>query len=121
MKKITLTNRQYRKYKSTLQGKREENGITFTKKMMISIIIVALIDMQFPFMLAFLGKDQIAETMGGLIVTEIIGIFLVYCLKAFFETRESEKVRLMESANNSETSNYETSNYEANSEYVEFK
>ena len=69
---------------------------TFTKKAMKWIIAVALIDMQFPFILAFLNKTQIAETLGGLIVTEIIGVFLVYCAKSFFETRESERVRLQE-------------------------
>lgn len=69
---------------------------TYTKKMMSRIITVAIIDMQFPFVLSFLGKEQIAETMGGLIVTEIVGVFLVYCAKSFFETRESEKVRLQE-------------------------
>lgn len=69
---------------------------TFTKKAMKWIIAVALIDMQFPFILAFLDKTQIAETLGGLIVTEIIGVFLVYCTKSFFETRESERVRLQE-------------------------
>lgn len=69
---------------------------TFTKRAMKWIIAVALIDMQFPFILAFLDKTQIAETLGGLIVTEIIGVFLVYCAKSFFETRESERVRLQE-------------------------
>lgn len=69
---------------------------TYTKKMMTRIVTVALIDMQLPFILAFLGKDQIAETMGGLIVTEIVGVFLVYCLKSFFETKEAEKNRIIE-------------------------
>lgn len=70
--------------------------VTFTKKMMNRIIFVALIDLQLPFVLAFLGKEQIAETLGITIVTEIIGVFLVYCAKSFFETREAEKVRLAE-------------------------
>lgn len=69
---------------------------TYTKRKLDLILKVALFDMQFPFVLAFLGKEQIAETMGGLIVTEIVGVFLVYCAKSFFETRESEKVRLQE-------------------------
>lgn len=64
--------------------------------MMSRIITVALIDMQLPFVLAFLGKTNIAETLGGLIVTEIIGVFLVYCAKSFFETREAEKNRIAE-------------------------
>lgn len=69
---------------------------TYTKNMMTRIITVALIDMQFPFLLAFLGRQEIAETMGGLLITEIIGVFLVYCTKSFFETKESEKTRLLE-------------------------
>ena len=69
---------------------------TYTKNMLNRIIAVALVDMQFPFVLALLGREQIAETMGGLIVTEIVGVFLVYCAKSFFETKESEKTRLKE-------------------------
>lgn len=69
---------------------------TYTKKMMTRIINVALIDMQFPFLLALLGREQIAETMGGLIVTEIIGVFLVYCAKSYFETKEEQRVRIEE-------------------------
>ena len=75
---------------------KNNTNTTYTKKMMNRIVAAALIDMQFPFVLALLGRDQIAETMGGLIVTEIIGVFLVYCLKSFFETRESEKNRILE-------------------------
>lgn len=79
-------------------SKRPQRGSrkTYTKKMMSRIITVALIDMQLPFVLAFLGKTNIAETLGGLIVTEIIGVFLVYCAKSFFETREAEKNRIIE-------------------------
>ncbi len=76
-------------------AKRKEDR-TYTKKMMGRIIGVALADIQFPFVLALLGREQIAETLGGLIVTEIIGVFLVYCAKSFFETREEEKVRMLE-------------------------
>lgn len=72
------------------------NRRTYTKNIMNRIITIALIDMQFPFALALLGREQIAETMGGLIVTEIVGVFLVYCTKSFFETRESEKIRIQE-------------------------
>lgn len=69
---------------------------TYTKKILNRIITVALIDMQFPFILAFLGKDNIAETLGTIIVTEIVGVFLVYCAKSFFETKEEENTRLIE-------------------------
>ena len=75
--------------------------------MMNRIITVALIDMQFPFLLALIGRQEIAETMGGLIVTEIIGVFLVYCVKSFFETKESEKTRLLEMQQENETEDSE--------------
>ena len=75
---------------------------TYTKKMLNRIITVALLDMQFPFLLALLGKQDIAETMGGL-----IGVFLVYCAKSFFETQESEKTRLLETQNETEDETYE--------------
>lgn len=78
---------------------RSRKNHTYTKRMMTRIITIALLDMQFPFILALLGRDQIAETLGGLIVTEIVGVFLVYCVKSFFETKESEKVRLQEQLN----------------------
>lgn len=85
------------------ESSRPRRHHTYTKKMMNRIINVALLDMQFPFLLAFLGRDQIAETLGGLIVTEIIGVFLVYCLKSYFETKEAEKTRLREQYENYET------------------
>ena len=75
--------------------------------MMNRIITVGLIDMQFPFLLALIGRQEIAETMGGLIVTEIIGVFLVYCVKSFFETKESEKTRLLEMQQENESENSE--------------
>lgn len=64
---------------------------TFTKKWINRILTVAMIDIQFPFILAFLGREQIAETLAGLIVTEIVAVTLGYMCKAFFETREDEK------------------------------
>ncbi len=67
---------------------------TFTKRIVAIILVVALIDMQFPFILAFLGNQQIAEELGKVIVVEIIGVTLVYCLKSFFETREEENNKL---------------------------
>lgn len=73
----------------------DKKFISFTKKIMVVIVAIALIDLQFPFVLAFLGKEQIAETLGGLIVTEIIGVFLVYCAKSFFETKEEEKIKYL--------------------------
>ena len=80
---------------------------TYTKKMMSRIINIALVDMQLPFVLALLGRSDIAETLGGIIASEVIGVFLVYCAKSFFETRESEKVRMEEMKMETETGSEE--------------
>ena len=89
---------------------------TYTKKMMDRIITVALVDMQFPFLLALLGREQIAETLGGLIVTEIVGVFLVYCAKSFFETKEEQRVRIKEQYMYNGTENEEVAPVQPESE-----
>ena len=76
--------------------RKRNNKKTITKKWMDIIMTIAIIDMQLPFILAFMNKESIAETLGVTIVTEIIAVFLVYCAKSFFETRESEKIRIKE-------------------------
>ena len=63
----------------------------YTKKWVDIILTVSLIDVQLCFVLAFLGKDQIAETLGIAIITEIVAIGLGYMLKAFFETNAQKK------------------------------
>lgn len=74
-----------------MKKRRSVKKIQYTKKAMTSILVVALFDMQIPFVLAFLGREQIAEELGKVIVMEIVGCFLVYCLKSFFETKEERK------------------------------
>lgn len=41
------------------------------------------------YLLAYLGRTAIAETLSTKAVAEIIGVVLVYCLKSLFEKRES--------------------------------
>lgn len=67
-----------RKYKKWLT--------TFTKKAVAAILIVALIDLQLSYILAFLGREQIAESLSSTIADTIIGVMLGYFLKALFET-----------------------------------
>lgn len=89
----TITDKQYKEY---LKLKYRKKKRTYTKDKMDLILNVALIDMQFPFILALMGRENIAETMGGLIITEIIAVFLVYCAKSYFETNAQENIRLKE-------------------------
>ena len=37
------------------------------------------------YLLAYIGREQIAESLSQVAITEIIGVVLVYCLKSLFE------------------------------------
>ena len=73
-----MTDQQQKRYNSQLT--------TFTKKAVFAILVVALVDLQLSYILAFMGKEQIAETLSSTIADTIIGVMLGYFLKALFET-----------------------------------
>ena len=73
-----MTEQQQKRYNSQLT--------TFTKKAVFAILMVALIDLQLSYILAFMGKEQIAETLSSTIADTIIGVMLEYFMKALFET-----------------------------------
>lgn len=60
--------------------------VTYTKKAVTIILVVSLIDLQLSYLLAFLGKDQIAESLSSTIATTIIGVMVGYFVKSLFET-----------------------------------
>lgn len=64
---------------------------TFTKKCVSAILIVSLLDLQLSYILAFMGKDQIAESLSSTIASTIIGVMLGYFSKALFETFFEER------------------------------
>ena len=76
--------------------RRRSNKRTFTKQAVRAILIVAIIDIQLSYALAFLGREQIAETLSITVVTEIIAVMLGYFLKAYSETREEKRQALSE-------------------------
>lgn len=59
-------------------------------------MIIALFDLQLSYLLAFLGREQIAETLSITVVTSVIAVMLGYFIKSFKETKEEENVRLEE-------------------------
>lgn len=76
---------------------------TFTKKVVAVILFVSLIDLQLSYLLAFLGKEQIAETLSTTIAETIIGVILGYFLKSLFETYfEEREKRLLQQLNSEE-------------------
>jgi hypothetical protein len=73
----------------------KESKKTYSKRMVKSIMTVALIDLQLTYVLAFLGKEQIAETLSSDICHTIIGIGLGYFMKSYFETKKEEEMKLL--------------------------
>ena len=59
---------------------------TFSKKAVAIILVVSLIDLQLAYVLAFMGKEQIAESLSSEIASVIVGVMVGYFTKALFET-----------------------------------
>lgn len=90
-----------------MKGKREKTYeswlTTFTKRAVAIILAVSLIDLQLSYVLAFMGKEQIAETLSTTIADTIVGVMLGYFLKALFETFfEKREERLNKTLENEE-------------------
>ena len=66
---------------------------TFTKAMVGLIIIMACIDLQLSYVLAFLDKIQIAEELSKQVCTTILGVALVYMIRAYFDSRAEYKTK----------------------------
>lgn len=75
--------------------KQKNNGKTwlktFTKKAVFWILLISLLDLQLSYVLAFIGKEQIAETLSSAIASTIVGVMIGYFLKALFETFFEER------------------------------
>ena len=79
-----------------MEKRKKRRFRTFTKRAVMVILFVALLDLQLSYLLAFLGREQIAENLSSDITKVVIGTILGYLAKSFFETKEAEKVRLEE-------------------------
>lgn len=73
---------------------------TYTKKLVKWILAISMIDLQLSYLLAFLGRTEIAENLSMTVVTAIIGTVITYCIKSFKETKEAEKLRFDRETNN---------------------
>ena len=85
-----------------MEKRKKRRFRTFTKRAVMVILFVTLLDLQLSYLLAFLGREQIAENLSSDITKVIIGTILGYLAKSFFETKEAEKVRLEEEWRNGE-------------------
>lgn len=81
---------------------------TFTKRAVALILIVSLVDLQLSYILAFMGKEEIAEALSITIVQTIIGVMLGYFFKALTETYlEEREKRLRDNSKNNRQSDIE--------------
>lgn len=88
-----------KKYKKWLE--------TFTKKAVAVILFVSIIDLQLSYVLAFVGKEQIAESLSSTIADTIVGVMLGYFLKALFETFFEEREKRLNNFNQNQELNEE--------------
>lgn len=67
----------------------KKQQMTFSKRVTMVILIVALIDIQ---ICIFKGLETLAISF----ITEIVAVVLTYSIKAFYGKREAERTRLQE-------------------------
>lgn len=79
---------------------------TFTKRAVTLILVVALVDLQLSYILAFLGKEQIAESLSTTVAETIVGVMLGYFLKALFETFFEKREERLNKKLNQEMEDY---------------
>ena len=88
---IVMTDKRPKKYKTWL--------MTFTKIAVTVILGVSLVDLQFSYILAFMGREQIAEALSTTIVEMVVGVMLGYFLKSLFETFFEEREKRLNKQN----------------------
>ena len=96
-KEIEEYNRRQEKYDDKLRDAKQKSRFksmlsklkfeTYTKRLVGIITIVGLIDLQLSYVLAFMDKIQIAETLSGQICTTILGTAFIYMIRAYFDSK----------------------------------
>jgi hypothetical protein len=59
--------------------------LEFSKLIVIGLLLNGIAWTWCSYLLAYLGRGEIAETLSKTVVVEILGVLLVYSLKALFE------------------------------------
>ena len=70
---------------------------TYTKRLVGIVVIVGLIDLQLSYVLAFLDKVQIAESLSNQICVTLLGTILVYVVRAYFDTKAEKRDEMIKS------------------------
>ena len=69
--------------------RRRPSKTTTTKRIVWACLLNGLAWVWCSYILALLGREQIAESLSQVALKEIIGVVLLYCVKSLFEKRES--------------------------------
>ena len=75
-------------FKSLLSRLKSES---YTKTIVAIVVFVALIDLQLSYVLAFLDKEQIAETLSVQVCITILGTVLVYIIREYFDAKAEKR------------------------------
>lgn len=73
----------------------EKEKPTFTKKWVTRLLWFGCIWITLSYVLAFMDKVQIAESLSSTVASVVIATILGYLCKAFFETREEKKLEYL--------------------------
>lgn len=68
---------------------------TFTKVWVSRLLVMGCIWITLSYVLAYLGKDQIAEQLSETVANVIISTILGYLCKSYFETKEEAKMKYL--------------------------
>lgn len=82
-----------------LRERKKKKKPTYTKIWVSRLLWLGCIWITLSYILAFLDKVQIAESLSSTVASVIIATVLGYLCKAFFETREKEKLKYMRDKN----------------------
>ena len=91
---IYKNEKQKRTFKSLLDRLKLE---TYTKRLVAIVVFIGLLDLQLSYVLAFLGREQIAESLSSQICVTLLGTILVYVIRAYFDTRAEKRDELLKS------------------------
>lgn len=81
------------RYVQDFPAKKKKKKTTFTKKWVNRLLWLSCLWVTLSFVLAFMGRENIAETLAITALTEIVAVCLGYFIKSFFETKEEELMK----------------------------
>lgn len=101
MRKLEKYNQRQEEYDEIYRNKKQKSDFksllahlkfeTYTKRLVGIVVFIALIDLQLSYILAFMDKVQIAETLSTQICVTLLGTILVYVIRAYFDTKAEKK------------------------------